>query len=602
MAEDDEKKIKLTVKTPKDKVELLVSPDSTVKELKELLSTKVDNAPVASQCIIFAGKITKDDETLSEQGMKDGVTVHLVVRSKPPSSGASSPATTASANMGSATASSAPASSSPGAPQLPLFPPAGTPSASTGGPRTGLPMQGMFGGGDMQAQMQQLMNNPELLRQLMENPMMQSVMQDPDTIRSMLTSHPQIQQLMEQNPELSHLLDNPEMMRQAMELARNPAAFRELMRSQDRQLSNIESLPGGLNALARMYTEIQEPMMDAAQESLQQQLQGNPFASLLGGTQPQSAPSTGPVAPPGTTNTAPLPNPWAPTTAQSPRSSAGTTAPLAGTTGPRGAGGGTSTGGLGGLGAMFGGGGGGDFQSMMREYMQTMQSNPELLRQAQSQVAGSTGLMAQNPEMIAQLMQSPLYQQMMEEMMGNPELMQQMMSSHPLFAGNPNAPELARQAAQMMQQNDVRQMMTNPDALRAIMQIQQGMSQLQNTAPGLLRPPQQPARQDAGGVGVGSVGAGAGGISQQQVNLALQQLGVAIAGSSLGSGQSSQSAPQPQRTAGTPRTTAAAQGPAIFRAQLEQLEQMGFTDRQANIRALIDTAGDINAAVNRLLQ
>ena len=31
--------------------------------------------------------------------------------------------------------------------QLPLFPPAGTPSASTGGPRTGLPMQGMFGGG-----------------------------------------------------------------------------------------------------------------------------------------------------------------------------------------------------------------------------------------------------------------------------------------------------------------------------------------------------------------------------------------------------------------------------------------------------------------------
>ena len=38
-----------------------------------------------------------------------------------------------------------------------------------------------------------------------------------------------------------------------------------------------------------------------------------------------------------------------------------------------------------------------------------------------------------------------------------------------------------------MQQNDVRQVMTNPEALRAIMQIQQGMSQLQNTAPGLLR-------------------------------------------------------------------------------------------------------------------
>ena len=140
-----------------------------------------------------------------------------------------------------------------------------------------------------------------------------------------------------------------------MEMARNPAALRELMRSQDRQLSNIEvepapprggaasannvcerccspvllflppspqSIPGGFNALARMYTEIQEPMMDAAQESvslataslsiymyvcvcvcvcvsvcvcvmaalsrpaqLQQQLQNNPFTALFSGPQ-----------------------------------------------------------------------------------------------------------------------------------------------------------------------------------------------------------------------------------------------------------------------------------------------------------------------------
>ena len=29
-----------------------------------------------------------------------------------------------------------------------------------------------------------------------------------------------------------------------------------------------QSMPGGFNALARMYTEIQEPMMDAAQETV----------------------------------------------------------------------------------------------------------------------------------------------------------------------------------------------------------------------------------------------------------------------------------------------------------------------------------------------
>ena len=55
-----------------------------------------------------------------------------------------------------------------------------------------------------------------------------------DSVR-LLASH-----ILQRNPELTHLLHNPELMRQAMEMARNPAAMRELMRSQDRQLSNIE--------------------------------------------------------------------------------------------------------------------------------------------------------------------------------------------------------------------------------------------------------------------------------------------------------------------------------------------------------------------------
>jgi len=35
--------------------------------------------------------------------------------------------------------------------------------------------------------------------------------------------------------------------------------------------------------------------------------------------------------------------------------------------------------------------------------------------------------------------------------------------------------------------------------------------------------------------------------------------------------------------------------------QLEQLASMGFVDRQANIQALIATYGDVNAAIDRLL-
>lgn len=55
-----------------------------------------------------------------------------------------------------------------------------------------------------------------------------------------------------------------------MELARNPAMMQEMMRNQDRALSNLESIPGGYNALRRMYTDIQEPMFSAAREQVAQ--------------------------------------------------------------------------------------------------------------------------------------------------------------------------------------------------------------------------------------------------------------------------------------------------------------------------------------------
>lgn len=51
-------------------------------------------------------------------------------------------------------------------------------------------------------------------------------------------------QLMERNPEINHMLNNPDILRQTMEIARNPAMLQELMRNQDRAMSNLESIPG----------------------------------------------------------------------------------------------------------------------------------------------------------------------------------------------------------------------------------------------------------------------------------------------------------------------------------------------------------------------
>ena len=45
---------------------------------------------------------------------------------------------------------------------------------------------------------------------------------------------------LQRNPEIAHMLNNPELLRQTMELARNPAMMQEMMRTQDRALSNLE--------------------------------------------------------------------------------------------------------------------------------------------------------------------------------------------------------------------------------------------------------------------------------------------------------------------------------------------------------------------------
>lgn len=153
---------------------------------------------------------------------------------------------------------------------------------------------------DLQSRMQsEIMGNPELMRTILDNPMVQQMMNNPDTMRSLITSNPQMQELMQRNPEISHMLNNPELLRQTMELARNPSMLQELMRTNDRALSNLESVPGGYSALQRIYRDIQEPMYNAANDMTNR----NPFAGLI-----DSGNAENPQQ--GTENRDPLPNPW----------------------------------------------------------------------------------------------------------------------------------------------------------------------------------------------------------------------------------------------------------------------------------------------------
>merc|ERR1712213_258040 len=194
------------------------------------------------------------------------MTVHLVIRSGGTSGGSSNQASQGSQQQQST-------------PQQPQGNPSQTPFGLGG--IGGLPGMSNLGLGsanfmEMQQRMQEgIMNNPDFMRQVMDSPLTQS------------------------------LMSNPEIVRQTMEIARNPAMLQELMRNQDRAMSNLESLPGGQSALQRMYRDIQEPMLNAAQE----QFSSNPFQALggqnsgAGGGENASQPSTG-------ENSAPLPNPW----------------------------------------------------------------------------------------------------------------------------------------------------------------------------------------------------------------------------------------------------------------------------------------------------
>lgn len=51
-------------------------------QFKELVAAKF-SADVEQLCLIFAGRILKDPETLVSQNIKDGLTIHLVIKAAP---------------------------------------------------------------------------------------------------------------------------------------------------------------------------------------------------------------------------------------------------------------------------------------------------------------------------------------------------------------------------------------------------------------------------------------------------------------------------------------------------------------------------------------
>ena len=202
------------------------------------------------------------------------------------------------------------------------------------------------------------------------------------------------------------------------------------MRNHDRAISNLESIPGGFNALQRIYQDVQEPMYSAAQE----QFGNNPFAQLLTGNENASAPRT--------ENTDPLPNPW------TSRGSANTQneqqqqqQQAAASAIPTGAAG--SSPGL--------------ISPMMQNYMSQL---------------------VQNPRLLESVLNAPYMQPLMDALAANPDISRQMVANNPMFANNPELREQMINALpammEQMRNPEVQALMQNREALEAITQVQEG--------------------------------------------------------------------------------------------------------------------------------
>lgn len=322
--------------------------------------------------------------------------------------------------------------------------------------------------------------------------------------------------------------------------------LREQMRTADRAMSNVEAHPEGYNMLRRMYESVQEPLANAATAG-----GANPFASLMqpGGAGAGDAP-TAPPPPPEAAQ--PLPNPWAPA-----GGGTGTQAPPAG----------------GAIPGLQGGLPGG----LSMDSMQAMLADPAFRSMSESLLS--------NPSYMEAVMEAN--PQMRTVMDANPQMrcawvlcLAHTASVEPLHA--------VLVHRDMLRNPDVVRSMLSPENLQAMMQMQQAMQQLRNTpmaaAMGL---PDMPA-------GEGQPPWASDMLAQLQVRGMLHGVcpsmhrSIPQAGGGMGLGAGL--APPPP-----------ANPEAAYASQLAQLRDMGFYDAQENLRALIATQGNVNAAVERLL-
>ncbi|TRY52118.1 Ubiquilin [Cryptosporidium tyzzeri] len=166
------------------------------------------------------------------------------------------------------------------------------------------------------------------------------------------------------------------------------------------------------------------------------------------------------------------------------------------------------------------------------------------------------------------LMNSPIFQQSINELANNPQLVRNILHSNPMFAQlSANNPMLD----QMLNNPEMMRMMLNPQMIQSVLNSNNMNSSAANSSP--------------------FSSLNGGGPNVTQINGLLNDSSIAsmLSGVANGANRSVNSnAPNP--------------APQMYATQLSQLRDMGFIDTDASLSALQESGGDINAAINKLLE
>ncbi|XP_022377890.1 ubiquilin-like protein [Enhydra lutris kenyoni] len=577
---------RVIVKTAGKQEDFIIADDTSVRQFKEKLSAHF-KCQMDQLVLVFMGRLLKDHDTLSQRGILDGHTIHLVIKSK------CSSRSLAHSSQNLLTKEPSHQDRNTKGNSNGVYQPASVSHTTVESSLLVEPDAPKVQSQDLEV------GSPEYIAQMLQNPSVQQLLSNTDLMRQFISEHPDMQQLMQQNPEVSHIFDNSEILWQTLELARNLAMIREIMQIQQpeenpeyplnpQSHSGLETRPGGDNALGQTYVDCNDQMLNSSQDPFGD----NPFRALLEGQVLEQVQSSPPSPAPPQERRDQLPQ--LPTTRVIYTSSCGLSSITSANVSPN------------------------RVNHTPSAYTTTISSKGqspncpfqeptgipalpsiELTQQPQAEDKDATILLNSSDKKLEDDLQpsdeqtsSQITGSMMQLLLNNPYWAAQMM----LFISMPQLNEQCRQQLPTFQQqtqlSDMITALANPKATQAILQIEQGLQLLATEAPFLLSWV-APYLWGLGWLPAPSCS------YPDTVPWAWDVPDIAEPKDPECCHKSGTVLQRLQSLAGDPSHHP--QAPEMrFSQQMESLQAMGFGNPHANLQALIATEGDTSAAICKL--